>query len=194
VHFRKTVSRSYSRSALRISGKLSARTGFQASGAPVSAWAQSASGGAFSELASTTANANGKWTLTVSKGPSRLVRIIAGTGAQPVGDTGALTVREHVSPSLTLRVQTPGAGRLVFSGHVYPDSPSASSVVLIEARGPDGWEVVGTPVHVSARGAFHYAYQSSAVTVGRAFDFRATTIATNLWSSGNSPTRVATVQ
>jgi hypothetical protein len=193
VHFRKTVSRPYSRSALRISGKLSARTGFQASGAPVSAWAQSASGGAFSELASTTANANGKWTLTVSKGPSRLVRIIAGTGAQPVGDTGALTVREHVSPSLTLRVQAPGAGRLVFSGHVYPNSPSASPIVLIEARGPHGWEVVGTPVHLSAGGAFHYAYQSSPVTVGRAFDFRATTIATGLWSSGSSPKRVATV-
>jgi hypothetical protein len=194
VHFRKTVSRPYSRSALRISGKLSARTGFQASGAPVSAWAQSASGGAFSELASTTANASGKWALTVGKGPSRLVRIIAGTGAQPVGDSGGLTVRERVSQSLTLRVRTPGAGRLVFSGHVYPDSPSASPVVLVEARGPDGWEVVGTPVHVSAGGAFHYTYQSSAVTVGRAFDFRATTIATSLWSSGRSPTRVATVQ
>ena len=82
----------------------------------------------------------------------------------------------------------------MFSGHVYPDSPSASPVVLIEARGPDGWEVVGTPVHISASGAFHYAYQSAPITVGRAFNFRATTIATSLWSSGSSPTRVATVQ
>jgi hypothetical protein len=195
ARLRKAMSRPFDRSELRLSGTLRAHSGFQESGTPVSAWAQPASGGAFSELASTTANASGIWDLTVPKGASRVVCIVAGTGARPTEASEGLTIHERVSPSLTLRIQTPGAGRLVFSGHIYPYSLSASpTLALIEAKGANGWEVVGAPVHPNAQGAFRYAYQSSPITLGRAFDFRATTTATSLWSSGNSPTQVATVR
>jgi hypothetical protein len=161
----------------------------------VSVWAQPAPGGDFAELAHTTTDGAGTWTLTVPRGSSRLLRVVAGTKAQASGAADAVTVRETVTPVLSLHVTTPGGGRIVFSGRLAIGPLGAPRpLVFIQTRGPDGWEVVGSPVRVNPHGKFTYVYRSSPVTEGRQFAFRAETPATGLWDTALSPTREALVR
>jgi hypothetical protein len=66
-------------------------------------------------------------------------------------------------------------------------------LVLIQTRGPYGWEVVGSPIRVDPNGRYHYLYQSSPVTLQRQFNFRAITPQTALRQSAHSAQRSAVI-
>jgi hypothetical protein len=188
------VRRSYSHSGLKLSGTLEDASGVAAPDVPVALWQQPASGGAFTELAHTTTDGAGGWTLTAPPGSSRLLRVVAGVKARAATATSSVSVRETVTPGLSLRVTTPGGGRIVFTGKLaIAPLGQPRPLVFIQTRGPDGWEEVGSPIRVAANGDFRYVYRSSPVTFGRSFNFRAASPATALWQPAQSRTHSAVV-
>ena len=188
------VRRPYSHSALKLVGTLENPTGVVAPGIPVALWVQPASGGDFSELERTTTDATGTWTLTARAGSSRLLRIVAGTPPPAASATSSVSVRETVTPMLSLHITTPGSGRIVFTGRLQTTPfGHPRPLVFIQTRGPQGWQVVGSPIRVDARGNFRYIYGSSPLTFGRSFTFRALTPQTALWQPAHSPVRAAVV-
>jgi hypothetical protein len=188
------VRRLYGRSSLRLAGTLKNSSGIAAPGVEVSVWAQRGSGGTFSELAHTTTNATGAWTLTAPRGTSRLLRIVAGANARAASAADSVSVRETVIPVLSLHVATPGGGRIVFTGRLeIAPLGRPRPLVFIQTRGPDGWEVVGSPIRVNPEGTFHYVYRSSPLTFGRSFSFRAEAPQTALWQAAQSHVHSAVV-
>jgi hypothetical protein len=188
------VQRLYSRSALTLSGTLESTSGVAAPGVPVNVWAQPASGGNFTRLAHTTSNGAGAWTLTAPRGSSRLLRVVAGASATAASAADSVSVRETVTPVLSLHVATPGGGRIVFTGRLQvAPLGQPRPFVFIQTRGPDGWEEVGSPVRVGPHGEFDYVYRSSPLTLGRRFRFRAATPQTTLWQPAQSPVHSAVV-
>ncbi len=192
----KSVKRSYADSALTLSGQLRDTDGTPAPGVAVSVMAQQGSPavGTPVVLAHTTSNAAGEWVLHAPKGPSRLLRIVYGSPAAAARTAAGVAVSESVSPMVGLRVRTPGAARLVFSGRVTisPLGPPRP-LVIIETKAGREWEAVGHAVRVNANGTYRYVFQSSPLTFGRRFAFRAQTPQTSLWQAGTSPTRKAVV-
>ena len=181
--------------SLRFAGTLKDSAGVAAPGVQVSLWAQPAAGGEFSEVAHTITDAAGAWTLTAPRGSSRLLHIVAGAKAQAASAANSVSVRETVTPLLTLHVTTPGGGRIVFSGRLAIAPLGAPRpLVFIQTRGPDGWEVVGSPIRVGPDGTFRYVYQSSPLTFGRSFSFRAVTPQTALWQAAQSQDHSAVVR
>lgn len=190
----KGLHRGYSRSALALSGTLENEAGVPATDVPVSLWSKPRSGGVFTEIAHSTSTATGGWSLKVPKGASRVLRVIAGAGAQPASSPSAVSVSETVTPSLSLHIATPGGARLIFTGHLgIAPIGKPRPTVLIEVWGQHGWQAVGAPVRVSAHGNYRYLYRSSPFTVGRRFRFRALTPAATLWSTASSRSRKAKV-
>jgi len=191
----KTVRRSYAASALILSGLLQDSAGAPAPGVAVSLVAQDGNqpAGALVVLARTITNTAGEWELDAPKGPSRDLRILYGAVTASRAQD-AVAIKETVRPSLGLHVETPGGGRIVFSGRlaISPMGPPRP-LVTIETRVGQEWEAVGHAVRVNANGTYRYVYRSSPLTLGRRFAFRAQTPETNLWQAGTSPTRKAVV-
>jgi hypothetical protein len=193
----KTVKRSFSASALTLSGALRNPAGAPAPGVTVSLVAQngSPSTGSLKVLAHTTSNAAGEWALYAPKGPSRLLRIVYGSTANTANAGAGVSISEVVLPVLGLHVGTPGAARLVFSGRL-AISPMGTPrpLVTIETLAGREWEAVGHAVRVNANGTYRYVYRSSPLTLGRRFAFRAQTPATGLWQAAHSKVREAVVR
>jgi hypothetical protein len=193
----KNVRRSFEHSALTLSGELRNPAGVAAPGVPVSLLAQGGNhpSGSLGVLAQTTTDGSGEWALHAPRGPSRLLRIVSGGGAQAASARAGVGISETVSPTLGLRVRTPGGARLVFSGRL-AISPLGTPrpLVLIETRAGREWEAVGHAIRVRANGTYSYLSASSPLTLGRRFAFRAVTPATSLWQTGSSPVREAVVR
>ena len=174
------VRRPYNRSSLRFAGTLKNSAAVAAPGVEVSVWAQPAAGGDSSQVAHTMTNAAGAWTLAAPRGSSRLLHIVAGAKAQAASAANSVSVRETVTPLLTLHVTTPGGRRIVFSGRLaIAPLGQPRPLVFIQTRGPDG--------------SFHYSYRSSPLTFGRSFSFRAVTPQTALWQAAQSQDHSAVV-
>jgi len=188
------VSRTYNHSALTLSGTLDDEAAVAAPGVAVAVWASPAGGSTFSVLSQTTTDGAGRWTLHVPEGSSRVLHVVAGTGAAPTGSASTVSVSETVTPTLSLRIGTPGSAKLVFTGQL-GISPLATPrpLVFIEVIGPDGWQAVGSPVRVARTGRYRYVYTSSPFTIGRRFEFRAVTPATALWPQTESHPRSAVI-
>ena len=112
------VHRRYTHSTLKLAGTLDNASGVAAPNIPVALWAQPASGGNFTQVAQTTTDGGGAWTLTAPPGASRLLTIVTGADAHPATATTSISVRETVSPVLSLHVTTPGRHRIIFNGHL----------------------------------------------------------------------------
>jgi len=188
------VSRRYPDSGVRLSGTVESSSGVAAPGVAVALWARPAGSNAFTRVARTSTDGTGAWTLSAPRGPTRLLRVVAGANANPTKVGSSTSLTETVTPALSLRVATPGHGRIVFTGRLaVAPLGDPRPLVFIETRGPDGWEEVGAPIRVDANGAFRYVYRSSPLTFGRRFSFRATTPATTLWQAARSTTQSAVV-
>ena len=189
------IIRLFSHSAIELSGTLKTQAGVAATGVPITLWTQATNGGTYKELSHTTANRSGAWTLHAPPGPSRLLRVVAGQAPQPNSAGNAITVKEAVTPTLSLHIATPGNAKLIFAGQLgVTPLGKPRPLVLIETPGPDGWEAVGAPIRVGPHGGFRYTYRSSPLTVHRRFTFRAVTPATALWRRGQSPVSAAVVR
>lgn len=181
-----------SQSAVKLSGTATTSAGAPVAGLPVTLWAHVPGSRGYQEAAHSTTNGTGAWTLTAPRGPSRHLRVVVGQAAQAAESAGAIIVKENVTPTLTLRVATPGNAKLVLSGQLgIKPLGRTRTVVLIETPAPDGWEPVGIPVRVGPRGGFRYAYRTSPLTLNRRFAFRAVTPATATWSAAQSAVAIA---
>jgi hypothetical protein len=190
-----SVHRAYNHSALTLSGTLDSSSGVAAPGVTVSLWASPANGSTFSELEQTTTDGAGLWSLTAPAGSSRVLRVVASAGALPTSAASSVSVTETVTPTLSLKVATPGRARLVFSGKLAISPLGAPRpLVLIEVHAASGWQAVGAPVRVAADGRYRYVYPSSPLLIGHRFAFRATTAATSLWQTGLSPVEQAVLR
>jgi hypothetical protein len=185
--------RAYSQSAVSLAGQLrDSATGIPAAGVMVtlSEDRRSSPAGSSRVLAQTTTDAAGNWDLHAGRGPSRALHVSYG----PEAGEG-ITIQETVRPSLALRVETPGGGRIVFSGQMkIRPLGSPRPLVSIQTRAASGWETVGVPIRVRGNGDYRYVFESSPLTLGRRFAFRATTPQTILWQSTSSPTREAVIR
>jgi hypothetical protein len=192
----KIVRRSFTASALTLSGELRNLAGAPAPNVTVSLVAQEGNppAGSLVVLARTTSNAAGEWVLHAPKGPSRLLRVVYGSPANAANAGAGVAISEIVSPVLGLHVRTPGGARLVFSGRLAV-SPIGSPrpLVTIETKAGQEWEAVGHAIRVNANGSYRYVYRSSPLTLGRRFAFRAQTPATGLWQASHSPVHEAVV-
>ena len=186
------LARTYVDSALTLSGTLQSTAGVAAPGVTVALWAAPKNSSTFSELAQTTTDGTGAWSLRAPEGSSRVLRVVAGAGAQPTSSPSTVSVAETVTPTLSLKVATPHGARLVFTGKVAISPLGAPRpLVLIEVHAADGWQAVGAPVRVDANGSYRYVYVSSPLLIGHRFAFRATTPATSLWQTAESPVATA---
>jgi hypothetical protein len=189
------ITRPYNHSALQLAGTVKTQAGAAASGVPITLWGKAANDGTYTQLGHTTTNSSGAWTLNAPPGPSRLLRVTTGPTQPPEHANGAVTVKETVTPTLSLNVATPGNASLIFTGQLeITPLGTPRPLVIIETPGPDGWESVGTPIRVDEHGRFRYAYRSSPLTLNRSFQFRAVTPATALWQRGQSPVRTAVIR
>jgi hypothetical protein len=191
----KSVSRAYKKSAVALSGVLDTQAGVLAPGVAVSLWASPANGGAYAQVASTTTDGAGRWSLTAPKGSSRTLSVVAGSGASPTSSASVVSLNETVSPTLSLKVASLPNARLSFSGKL-GISPLGSPrpIVVMQSRVDGHWQNFGSSLRVSATGAYHLVWAASPMLAGRSFAFRATTAATSLWLAGSSPAHSAVVQ
>ena len=191
----KGVRRSWARSALTLRGTLRNSAGVAAPGVPVTLLAQNADQGAPAVAARTVSNAAGHWELKAPRGPSRTLTVTYGDRPQAVAAQGAVTIRQAVTPGLTLRVQATGRGRLRFTGRLsIKPLGSPRPLVVIQARKGKRWQAVGSAVRVKANGAYALTYNGGRSVVGRRFTFRAMAPATRLFRTATSPTRKTVVR
>ena len=191
----KGVRRSWARSALTLRGTLRNSSGVAAPGVPVSLLAQNADQGAPGVAARTVSNAAGHWELKAPRGPSRTLTVTYGDRPQAVAAQGAVTIRQAVTPGLTLRVQPTGRGRLRFTGRLsIKPLGSPRPLVVIQARKGKRWQAVGSAVRVKANGAYALTYNGGRGVVGGRFTFRAVAPATRLFRTATSPTRKTVVR
>jgi len=183
------VRRSYEDSSLTLSGTLTTPQGAVAPDVPVQLLAREGNdpaGGGETVIASTSTDAAGNWSLTAPKGPSRTLRVGYGHASTPSG----MTVKESVTPTMSLRIVDRRGGRFSFTGRVMV-SPLARPlpIVTIEASA-DGrqWQVVGHEIRTGANGRYRLAYHSP-FSVGGHFAFRASTPETSLWLAGATRAR-----
>ena len=136
-------------------------------------------------LARTTTNAAGHWELSAPPGPSRALTITYGSGS-----SGAITIRQTVTPGLSLRVSALGRGRLRFTGRLNV-SPLGSPrpLVVIQARRGKRWQAVGSAVRVKPNGTYTLTYNGGRNIVGGRYVFRATAPSTPLFSTATSATK-----
>jgi len=181
------VRRSYADSALTLSGTLTTPQGAVAPDVPVHLFARDGSGaGAETMLASTTTDAAGHWSLTAPKGPSRALRIGYGQASAANAPANS-TVKESVSPTMSLRMRDRAGGRLSFTGRVSVSPLGRPYPIVVVEASADGrhWQIVGHQVRTDSAGVFHLSY-SSAASVGGRFAFRASTPETSLWLQGST--------
>jgi len=176
------VHRSFTGSALSVSGNLTTPQGVAAPGVAVHLVAST--NGAQRVLSTAMTDATGHWTLTAPRGSTRTLRVDYGQ-ASAASAQGADVAREIVSPTVSLRVSDRRGGRLMFTGRVaIAPLGRPRPIVVIEASS-DGrqWQTLGHEVRTNSRGVYHLPY-SSPLSVGGRFAFRAMTPATSEWQQG----------
>jgi hypothetical protein len=179
------VKRAFTRSGLTLSGTLRNSAGVPAPGVPLTLLARNAGLGDELVLARTTSDASGHWELTAPPGPSRALTITYGSGT-----SGTVTIRQTVTPGLSLRVTALGRGRLRFTGRLSV-SPLGSPrpLVVIQVRKGKRWQAVGSAVRVKPNGTYTLTYNGGRNIVGGRYAFRATAPSTPLFSTATSATK-----
>ena len=161
----------------------------------MSLWAAAGSSDYWQQLASTTTDGAGRWSLTAPQGSTRGLRVVAGSSASSTSSSSVVSLTETVTPTLSLKIRSLSGERLVFTGKL-GISPIGSPppIVLIEAKEDGHWQTIGQQVRVRKTGAFRLDYQTSPLLTGRSFAFRAVTAATSDWLGGRSTAHTAVVQ
>jgi hypothetical protein len=187
------VRRAWKRSALTLSGTLHTSAGIPAPGVAVTLLAQHAGDDATQILAHTSTDAAGHWILRAPRGASRTLTI--STGNEPSSGAGAVTIRQSVRPGLSLHVKPRGGGWLRFSGRLrIAPLGNPRPLIVIQALSAKGWQAVGSPVRVSASGAYSLIYNGGPHSIGGHYALRATAPSTRLFGTAISPIRRTVVR
>lgn len=161
------MTRSWSHSALRLTGVTLGGTGTPTGGLPIvlsETRGLPASQGGRRELAHTTSGPHGEWTLRAAAGGSRRLQVQCGKST--------VTVAEHVKPTLTMRAHGAPEGVLRFAGKLAGPHAPVRGTVMVQVHGPHGWQEVGNPVHPH-HDHWHLTYHTSPRLAGYKFRFRA---------------------
>ncbi|HEX5308925.1 MAG TPA: hypothetical protein VFW38_07585 [Solirubrobacteraceae bacterium] len=167
------ISRSFSRRALRIPGRLMNTNGQPIAGATLDVLQRVAGTGHSERVARTRTAANGSFIAAVPAGPSRLIEIAYRASSGETGYATEAKVQEAVHAGVQLDVspsRTGPEGTITLSGKVEGPIPRQGTIVdlLVHYRGR--WEPFRTP-RTNRHGRFHVLYQFEG-GVGR-FPFRA---------------------
>jgi hypothetical protein len=185
-----TTSRSYSDSAMIMTGHLIARDGAPIARATLEVLGQTRETEEIIGLGRVTTAANGGFTFTTTRGPSRVVEIAYRAFANETGYAALAKVQESVSAGVTLTVSprlTRARGLIRLSGRVQGPLPHGGVRVAIEVHYLGHWVSFSDP-RTNSRGDFRLSYRFRGA-VGR-FPFRVSTSAgqTGLaFSTGFSP-------
>jgi hypothetical protein len=171
----KPQTRPYKHSALMLSGSLREPSGAPVGGASLEVMQQpSYIGAPLRRIATGTTNAQGQWTVTVPRGPSRVLLVGWRSHALDGNFASVLEYHERVLADIQLtaprkvRAGVPFAfhGKLI-GGYV----PREGDIVQVEIRYLGRWRTIET-VRSNRRGAFAYGYTFSE-GIGGAYLFRA---------------------
>ena len=190
------VQHGYANSGLDLSGTIRNSAGVPAPGVPLTLLAQNGGVGDAQSIAHTVSDAAGHWTLTAPPGPSRVLTITYGTDPQAkAAQAAGVAINETVTPGLSLHIKALGRGRLRFTGKLAV-SPLGNPrpTVLIEALVRKHWQSVGRAVTVTPAGNFTLVYSAGLNAVHGHYAFRASSIATSLFTAATSPTRKTVVR
>ncbi len=179
------VRRSYAASALTLSGTVLNSSGAPAANVAVSGLSGALTATQFATVAQTITDGTGRFSVTVPRGDSRTIRLLAGASVVAFKELGA--------PNLSLQVKSLPGARLLFTGRVQINANGAPApLVELWDRTPNGWQLLASAT-ANKLGRFRYMYRSSPLTIGYQFAFRATTPQTAAWQAATSAVRKATV-
>ena len=189
------VRRTWSRSALTVSGTLQQSAGVPAQGVLVTLFAKNGGEGTVQPLARTSTDAAGRWLLTAPRGPSRELLLVYGEQPDPASPK-AIKIRQTVKPDVTLNVRALGRGRLRFSGRlkISPLGSPRPLVVIQTLNRNKRWQAVGTSLRVSRTGAYSVVYDGGPNVIGGRYTFRTVAHATPLFATGVSRIKRARVR
>jgi hypothetical protein len=169
----RSISRSFSRSAVTLRGRLLDGAGHPIAGAMLDVLQRSANSGAMHVVADPQSRADGTFATDVPAGSSRVLEVAYRAFAGDAGYSAQASLRESVAAGIQLKVsptRTASSGTITLSGRVSGPVPAQGVLVglLVHYRGR--WEPFRTP-RTDSRGRFNVAYQFQG-SVGR-FPFRA---------------------
>jgi hypothetical protein len=171
----KPITRSYSRSEVRLSGALREPTGSPVTGAQLELLQQpSYTGASMRAIVTTTTNAAGQWTFVVPRGPSRVLLVAWRSHALDAGYASQLEYHEKVFAEIGLaaprrvRVGVPFdfRGELA-GGYIPPERSTIQMEIFFSGR----WRTIET-LRTNPRGRFAYGYTFS-TGAGSSYLFRA---------------------
>ena len=186
---KRTISRSYTHSALRITGRLLNGQDQPIDDASLDIVQQIVGSSSSRVITHTTTQANGTFTVRVPAGASRLIEVAYRAFAGDANYTTHANIQEYVNAAVHLNItprDTSPEGTILLTGKVQGPIPSQGVIVelLVHYRGH--WEPFRTP-RTDAAGEFQVAYQFQDA-IGH-FPFRAETPAGQAgfpFSSGSS--------
>lgn len=171
----KPVTRSYSRSALTLSGSLREPSGAPVAGAALEVMQQpSYTGAPMHAVATTTTDAQGQWTVNIPRGPSRV--LLAGWRSHSLDANFASVLEYHERVFADIQLTAPRKVRagvpFTFRGKLIGGYlPPEGDTVQVEIRYLGRWRTIEA-VRSNRRGRFVYGYTFSEGIVG-SYLFRA---------------------
>lgn len=168
-----SITRSFSRSAVALGGRLLDGAGRPIAGATLDVLQRSANTGAMHVVGHPQTRADGTFATAVPAGTSRAIEVAYRAFAGDAGYSAQASLRESVGAGVQLKVfpmRTGPSGTITLSGRVSGPVPAQGVLVglLVHYRGR--WEPFRTP-RTDSHGRFSVAYQFQG-SVGR-FPFRA---------------------
>lgn len=184
------VHRHYDHSRLTLSGTIMSSSGAPVANAPVAVQSAPLDGVAFATVAQAASDAAGHFTVLIPRGDSRVLKL--------VGADGSVSVKELVTPNVSLQISSLPTAQLLFTGRVAIDrdggpAPVIQFEVYDPSSTPNKWLLFAS-VPAGKAGRFRYLYKPSSLTIGYTYKVRAITNPTALWDGAASPTRDAKVR
>ena len=155
------VTRSYTKRALTITGRLTSTTGAPIANATLDAIEQAAGSSTTRLIAHGKSTANGAFTIKVPDGPSRTLTIGYRAYSTDAGYAAQASVYETVGAGVKLRItpqHTSTTGTITLEGGVQGPLPKGGVLVELEVHYRGAWVPFRAP-HTNPRGRFHLHYQ-----------------------------------
>jgi Ig domain of plant-specific actin-binding protein len=170
---RHTITRSFSRRAFKLAGRLLDNQGYPIGSASLDILQQTIDGGSLRLIAHAKTRADGSFLVALGAAPSRLIEVAYRAFSADTNYTTMSEIKESVAAGVQLTIaprQTSPNGTIVLTGQVLGQVPRQGTIVdlLVHYRGQ--WEPFRTP-RTDASGLFQVVYQFEG-GIGR-FPFRA---------------------
>ena len=111
-----------------------------------------------------------------------------------IAGAGVIAIRETVSPSIALTIESERGGKLVFDGQVHAELQGLRPLVTISNIIPHrGWQPFVNG-QTNRKGQFRLTYEVPGRLVGYRYTFRATVSSSSWWTGGRSASELVTVR